>query len=139
MSNNTQVNTAVSAALALALADAHALTWPADQKCGRQGDVLIQRLDPADPRLDQAAMLSRTRRVDRVIARGSRAAHVASDEATVYEDPEGSLVVSTKPWALVHRDSPGDRHHPHILPEGAYLCTQQRELTASGLEQQVAD
>lgn len=146
MSNEVETrvhnNTAVaSMLLAMALADSNTLRWPADQVHGRQGDVLIARLPDNDPRLDRAALEMRTQRVDRVVARGSRAAHTASDEATVYEDAAsgGVLIVSASAWALVHLDSPGDQHFAHVLPAGAYLCTQQREMSPEGVESTVAD
>lgn len=110
-----------------------ACLWSEEHEVGRQGDVVIQKLSEKDPRLDRAAIEACTQRLDRVVARGSRAAHTASPEATVYLMPNGmSLVVSASPWALTH-DDPSHAHDPHVCPAGAYLTWQQVEDTPQGI------
>jgi hypothetical protein len=116
-----------------ALADSNARVWPEGHAEGRQGDVLITRLANDDPRLDSALMPTRVRRLDRVLARGSRAAHVCTEAADVYECDDGLLIVARERWALHHLDTDGQRHHPHVLPAGAYFSVQQIEVTPRGM------
>lgn len=113
------------------MADPDARVWGADTACGRQGDVILRRIDNADPRLDRAA--PETERLDQIVARGSRAAHVAVNARAYDLGEDGVLVVASTVWALEHQDTPGERHHPHILPPGAYLCRRQQELTPQGV------
>jgi hypothetical protein len=122
--------------LEAALADPNARIWPEGHTQGRQGDVLIKRIADNDPILDKGQEMARTRVLDRVVARGSRAKHVASPEATVYQvEYQGEpalLVVANEKWALTHTDTSEHRHFPHVILEGNYICRQQVEETAQG-------
>lgn len=109
------------------------LTWPANAVCGRQGDVVIVKLGDDDPLMDSALHMSMTKKLDRVLAKGSRAAHTA-EGATVYELPNNELlIVASAEWVLYHHDEVGSRHHPHMLPAGCYKSWQQQEETPQGV------
>lgn len=115
-------------------ADPNARVWADSTNGGHQGDVLIQRLRGADLEAARADTTTHAR-VDRVLARGSRAAHVCVGDVTVWasEAAPGVLVIEARSqWALVHTDVDGHRHHPHVLPAGWYQSAQQREATPEG-------
>lgn len=116
-------------------ADPDVRAWAETTNGGHQGDVLIQRLRGEDL---EAAQADRTthRQVDRILARGSRAAHVCVGDVTVWESDKapGVLIVEAREqWALVHTDVDGHRHHPHLLPAGWYRTRQQQEATPEGV------
>lgn len=106
--------------------------WSSETQ-GRQGDVLIERLPEPPP---EAARLAYSRRVDTVLAKGSRAAHVVIGEVSCWESPTEPDVIYAEAYgrvALVHTDQVAHRHHPHVLPAGWYRCRQQAEATPTGV------
>lgn len=121
-----------------ALADPNVRIWTEKTQNGRQGDVLIERLPNNSPLLDQVAGTPHIRRADRVVARGSRAAHVLTHGDLYVIDSKTLLLVVQEPCALLHLDTADDRHYPHVLTPGQYKFWQQVEATPEGVRQ-VAD
>lgn len=115
--------------------------WKAYTKCGRQGDVLIVRLTGPELESAKADRPTYNRKIDMCVAKGSRAAHVAKGDVTVWEpatqDPKNPVlfVEARSPWALVHTDTKKDAHHPHVIPAGWYTTSQQQEATPTGIVQ----
>lgn len=124
-------------------ADPEARIWKATTKAGRQGDVLLKRLSGKALEDAKAEVPTRNRKVDQCLARGSRAAHIAIGDITVWEPSkapaEGAPLVlyveARETWGLVHTDKKGHAHHPHVIPAGWYEVTQQCEATPSGVVQ----
>lgn len=110
------------------------MVWTPTQKKGRQGDVVIIKLPDNSPLLDKGHLMSATKKLDRVLAKGSRASHTA-EGATVYDLKNGRLlVVAHEPWTLYHHDTLAERHHPQQLPAGGYTTHQQIEETPQGVK-----